>query len=404
MQAFRPRPVLTAVVSGILIVASGCGLGGASDCGNRVVDPGESCDGNCPTSCDDGDPCTVDTLEGEQCAVACATAPQALCLDGDRCCPAGCDVAGDEDCMLCSATPEADLLVDLPADDAPHFDQLEWWYWTGHLRTEAGRWFGFHLVFFLSSVGGLWGQIGHAAITDIDNQSFHFLSLLKMGRPEETPDAYALDVSTLAAAGGGGADVLHSEVGDFVLDLDLGAIKPPVFHYGVGYTDYPFGGNTYYYSRERMQGRGLIRAGGEELPVTGTAWFDHQWGTLSDVYDIGWDWFALELDDMREIMVAMVRADPPDFVGTYTDAHCNSTELDPAEVTVTPTGQWTSPHTGRTYPSGWDLRVRDMRLHIKPLLADQELHGVLPGVDYWEGACAVSGDATGRAYVELTGY
>jgi hypothetical protein len=40
-------------------------------CGNGVVEPGETCDGSCPRSCDDGNPCTTDSLQNSGCKVAC---------------------------------------------------------------------------------------------------------------------------------------------------------------------------------------------------------------------------------------------------------------------------------------------------------------------------------------------
>lgn len=52
-------------------------------CGNGVIEAGEMCDGNCPTSCDDGDPCTRGTLSGT--AAACT----AVCeVEADTACDA----------------------------------------------------------------------------------------------------------------------------------------------------------------------------------------------------------------------------------------------------------------------------------------------------------------------------
>jgi hypothetical protein len=73
-------------------------------CGDGVVSANETCEANsaqpCPTTCDDGDPCTKDVVTGtpEQCNVKCShmpiTAPQA----GDGCCPSGANAASDGDC------------------------------------------------------------------------------------------------------------------------------------------------------------------------------------------------------------------------------------------------------------------------------------------------------------------
>ncbi|MBA3875130.1 MAG: lipocalin family protein, partial [Anaerolineae bacterium] len=69
---------------------------------------------------------------------------------------------------------------------------------------------------------------------------------------------------------------------------------------------------------------------------------------------------------------------------------------------------WQSPHNGATYPAGWNITVntgdaQPLKISLKPLLADQELHGS-GNVDYWEGAVQISGDQTGYGYAELTGY
>jgi hypothetical protein len=46
------------------------GGAGSPECGNGIVEPGENCDGNCPTSCDDGDVCTRDMLRGTDCNIS----------------------------------------------------------------------------------------------------------------------------------------------------------------------------------------------------------------------------------------------------------------------------------------------------------------------------------------------
>ncbi|MBN1774476.1 MAG: right-handed parallel beta-helix repeat-containing protein [Deltaproteobacteria bacterium] len=69
-------------------------------CGNGVVEPGEDCDGNCPESCDDDDPCTIDsgTVSPETCSIDCTHEPITVCAPGDGCCAPGCDRTSDSDC------------------------------------------------------------------------------------------------------------------------------------------------------------------------------------------------------------------------------------------------------------------------------------------------------------------
>ena len=82
--------------------------GGASKCGNGVVDEGERCDvaigegasGACPGGCDDGDSCTADKLLGQACQARCEHQPLTTCdaIVSDGCCPAGCNSESDVDC------------------------------------------------------------------------------------------------------------------------------------------------------------------------------------------------------------------------------------------------------------------------------------------------------------------
>ncbi len=70
-------------------------------CGNGKQDPGETCDGDCPASCNDSDDCTSDLLSGsaEECTAECIYSPITSCTDGDGCCPTDCTFANDNDCV-----------------------------------------------------------------------------------------------------------------------------------------------------------------------------------------------------------------------------------------------------------------------------------------------------------------
>jgi predicted secreted hydrolase len=79
---------------------------------------------------------------------------------------------------------------------------------------------------------------------------------------------------------------------------------------------------------------------------------------------------------------------------------------------VRATGEWTSPATGTTYPSGWTIAIpaHELAMSVTPALPDQELDTrSTTGVIYWEGEAQVTAtyrgrDVTGFGYVELTGY
>ena len=58
----------------------------------------DSDDPSCPGTCDDGDPCTTDTRDGDSCPRVCVHGPIEAPGDGDGCCPAGANVHSDDDC------------------------------------------------------------------------------------------------------------------------------------------------------------------------------------------------------------------------------------------------------------------------------------------------------------------
>ncbi len=70
------------------------------ECGNGIIEYPETCDGNCPTSCDDNNPCTRDELLGsaQECNARCRFSRILDCISGDGCCPPGCTRQNDRDC------------------------------------------------------------------------------------------------------------------------------------------------------------------------------------------------------------------------------------------------------------------------------------------------------------------
>ena len=75
----------------------------------------------------------------------------------------------------------------------------------------------------------------------------------------------------------------------------------------------------------------------------------------------------------------------------------------PDNFSINVLDNWLSPYTSKVYPSSWEIKVNNLNFTVLPVVEDQELSNNFANV-YWEGACVVSGDVSGRAYVELTGY
>jgi predicted secreted hydrolase len=324
-----------------------------------------------------------------------------------------------------------------PADHGPHpAFRTEWWYWTGNLRAAgaggAARRFGFQLTFFRTALApsvaprrSAWGArdvyLAHLALTDVDGRRFH------------ARDRWARGALDLAGASGAPFRVwvgdwraegrapeglpirLRAGEGDLRIDLTVSAGKPPALHgeRGLSRKSADPGNASYYYSLTRIPASGTIEVGGKVHAVEGLAWMDREWSTSALAPDqVGWDWFALQLDDGRDLMVYRLRqrdgAISPASQGTlvHTDGATRALDRDAVEVLVL--DHWVSPRGGTRYPARWRLRVPSARLElvITPLFSDQELD---LAVRYWEGAVSVAGTADGRplggaGYVELVGY
>lgn len=331
--------------------------------------------------------------------------------------------------------------ISFPRDDAAHDRLTEWWYVTGHLATVDGtRAFGYEAVIFRAERGAFpvtWAS--HMALTEKPRGervgSFTYSQRSEVG-PQVDFNAQ-LFIPKAAAFAITGADprdpatlnitpwVMSVEVNGAVnisaewFALQLQASEPPVLHDDDGWVDFAEAGGSYYYSRTRMPTTGMITVDGMELVVTGSSWFDHQWGDFIAIGGGGWDWFALNMTDRAgrpiDLMLSFVRAADgsyPLIYGTWVTANGSVEHISKSDISLTATGSWLSPATEATWPSGWRLEIpsKGLRVAIRPEVLDQELDTrETTGVIYWEGANLVSGTLNGRpisgaAYVELTGY
>ncbi len=323
-----------------------------------------------------------------------------------------------------------------PRDEGPHHRLTEWWYYTGHLETDQGRRFGFEFVVFRAERGDFpvaWAS--HYAVTDSTAGFLDYSQRSEFGpQVDRSPPEGGFDLAVSVPQGlvggietpwtmrgGGGRDHLFAGTLPYVTDLDLSTDRPPVLHDGDGWLDLGHAGGTYYYSRTRMDIVGTIslpHAPAEgPLRVTGLAWFDHQWGDFIAVGAGGWDWFSVQLEDGRDLMISVVHG-PDDRIaltyGTIVEADGVARYLgaDEIEIAVSPYNYWRSPHSGALYPARWEIRLSGecLDLDLLPTLADQELDTTATsGVIYWEGEVTVAGSdhgqpVAGLGYVELTGY
>ncbi|RYX80439.1 carotenoid 1,2-hydratase [bacterium] len=334
-----------------------------------------------------------------------------------------------------------------PRDHGSHPPySTEWWYYTGHLKSKSGQEFGFQATWFRTAISpaiqrqSKWATrdiyFAHFALTDVKGQRFYFTDKIGRGNlglsgadaNKSAPRVHVGDWNLQFGSGNGNTQNIRlSGVSDqsatkkqkFGLQLGFRALKSPVpqGERGVSQKSAGVGRASHYYSFTRLDARGQVQLNGETFEVTGDSWFDHEFGSSQlDKEQTGWDWFSIQLDDGRELMLYRLRLTrnrvEPMSSGTLIERDGRTRHLKLADFRLTPL-QSTTTASGARYPTSWKIEVPSIGLSLvsTAALADQELQPLRSGVDltYWEGLISLQGTARGKAikgsgYLELTGY
>jgi predicted secreted hydrolase len=295
-----------------------------------------------------------------------------------------------------------------PRDHGAHPDfRQEWWYVTGWLKTARGDDLGFQITFFRTKLdlndenpSGFTPRqliLAHAALSDPRHGRLRHderaarITLGLAGSEEGTTkvwvDDWLLDFTQRKYK-------TKIEARDFSLDLELVPQVPLVLQGDKGYSrkGSQQGEASYYYSRPHLEVRGTAKG----LPVTGTAWLDHEWSSqYMAAGAAGWDWCGINLHGGGSLMAFRMRGKD------------GGTVYAPSFTSFNVLRTWKSPRTGTTYPVSVLVRANGMEVRLEPLMDDQELDArASTGTIYWEGAVTAFRDKTpvGRGYLELTGY
>ena len=317
-----------------------------------------------------------------------------------------------------------------PADHGPHPEfATEWWYFTGNLQAENGSRFGYQLTLF--RVGLAPGQpakdsswrsrqllMGHLAVSDIDNRQHHRaerFSRAAAGLAGATASPLQVWLGPWRISGAADSEQafpLRLSAADtgFGIDLELSRGNKPIVlqgDRGLSQKGAEAGNASYYYSMPRLPTRGRVTIGDTTLSVDGNSWFDREWSSSALAPDqAGWDWFALQLDDGRDLMFYQMRGKdgrPQRFSkGVLIAADGHVTPLAHDEVELSVQDDWEGAD-GTRYPLRWRLSVPGHGLDLDVDAAfDDQLMDLT--VQYWEGAVVVDGSNSGVGYLELSGY
>ena len=330
------------------------------------------------------------------------------------------------------ARAEQPRVFDFPADHGPHpAYRNEWWYLTGNLTNEDGRRFGYQVTFFrialappspqLDARPSAWASpqvwMTHVALSDAAARQHYQQERFARGAAglagaQAEPFRVWLEDWQLSEKKDA-ADVwqLNIDTRNFAYEFELRPLKPVVLQgeTGLSRKSAEPGNASYYYSMPRLGTSGRIRIGDQEYQVDGLSWLDREWSTSALGPDQeGWDWFALQLDDDRDLMFYRLRrkdgsADPLS-AGGLVDPSGALRRLSAEDVELSALRWWQSPD-GARYPVEWRLRLFDgSRYRVEAVFDEQYM---TTSVRYWEGMVDVFDDRGirhGRGYLELAGY
>ncbi len=338
------------------------------------------------------------------------------------------ELGGDASDFMRACEPRK---IEFPRDHLAHPEfRNEWWYLTGNLKDDKGDRYGFQVTFFRiansadsASIESNWNTrqfyMGHFAITagkaaaisaherfsragaglagTAENPARVWLEDWQLQQNPNDPKRWTLSV----AQGGEGLSLELTQRKPLVLQGDEGLSRK---------SDDPCNA-SYYYSLSRLATHGQLRVGDQSFDVTGDTWLDREWSSSALSADqSGWDWFALQMNDGRELMYYRLRSKTG-----QTDEHSYAVVIgvdgqkdivDASEITHQVSRWWQSSE-GSRYPVAGSLEIPGSdfgKIYYEPLIDDQEL---LLTVRYWEGAIQLRNEAgreTGRGYLELTGY
>ncbi len=316
-----------------------------------------------------------------------------------------------------------------PLDHGPHERfRSEWWYLTVMLADEFGAEFGVQFTVFRQALDvardadNPWRSpqvyMAHAAVTAVREQRHWEAERLARGHPRlagasGVPFRVWVDGWELSGRDGAFArQRLDVSADKFRVALDLDVVKAPVLQGDRGLSAKGPGQASYYYSVPRLAARGTLWVGEVAHQVQGSAWLDREWSTsVLSKTQVGWDWFALQLEDATEIMVFRLRrndgARDPYDQGLRVNVGGEGTYMGVGDFELEPEIFWED-ELGVSWPLQWRLtlvgRRGDRLLRVRAAVPNQRMD---TSIVYWEGLAGVfdeSGKRIGRGYMELTGY
>ncbi len=334
--------------------------------------------------------------------------------------------------IAASVEPSRKTMV-FPRDHGAHrSEDKEWWYLTSHIFNQKGdKIAGFQLTVFRVKTKKIEENhylLAHVAFSDLQEKKYYHHTYQireRDGLTKLSDSDLEIDIPGLRFWRDR-KNQIHWRIktrfeGGLSFDSHAQLIpqKPVIKHGDEGFSkkgpcDLCY---SYYSSFSRSIGPAYFKLGEKTFEdVKAQAWFDHEYGPMKiSQQQIGWDWFALQLNDGWDIMLARLRKDDGQdgyIFGTAASPNGQLIKLTEKHISFTEREFWRSDKAN--YPIEWDIVLDHerfkKRMVVKASLANQEIksEGSQGFASYWEGTCEVlSKDQKiqlGHAYLEMTGY
>lgn len=299
-----------------------------------------------------------------------------------------------------------------PEDHGLHPDfQSEWWYVTANLSDSEGNQFGIQYTLFaaadIQNNNKMRIYFAHATLTT--EQAFFFAERyaredMEHAGVQSSPWMAYLDHWRFEGA----EDAPFPgrlQVTEETFGYDLTTSDSPYFLQGDhGYSQKNDTGTmaSYYYSAPFVKVKGVVTVAGKAHQVEGEAWLDREWSTsVVRAENLGWDWFALHLDDSTALMLYRLRSQGEQyFYGNLMQKEGGMIPLAKSDFTFI-AGK-SAEFNQQEYTLEWQILIPSLNIDIvtRPVNEGAFLRTRIP---YWEGPVRISGSHEAVGFMELFG-
>jgi predicted secreted hydrolase len=172
-----------------------------------------------------------------------------------------------------------------------------------------------------------------------------------------------------------------------------------------------FGDINYEYALPSMATSGSVVIDGRAYQVTGTSWFDRQWGNMAPSFwgAHRWTWLGISLDNGDRISLwDILHEGRTRTFATVLHPNGGQEVVDVAPLAKGASRIWKSP-SGKSYPTRWKVSIPQLgaTFDVEPLVIEQESTSPV-GAHKYEGASRITGTVRdkpvrGHAVVEMVG-